>query len=115
MHETALADGISVLVEVGSVEHERENGAHSPVAPSLPRPRRKPLVYANVAATKQARRLLPGRVLELEVERAIMANRVGMGGVEVYLERGLVALCTRVPGRHRPRPRAWYVARLERR
>jgi hypothetical protein len=68
-----------------------------------------PLVYATPRAVADARRLLGDDVvLELEVERAIVAGRVGRD--RVFGEAGAwVAHVHRGPGRVRPRPRAWHV------
>lgn len=74
----------------------------------------RPLVYATLAASEQARRLLPGRVLEVEVADAILAgNVIGVNRSCRVLGDDWQAHVERVPGRLRPKPRAWLVLRLE--
>lgn len=79
---------------------------------------RPPLVYASPAAIRVAHRLLPGRVLENEVERAIVEGRVALSGRRAN-ERGRAwgpgwgAVIVRTPGKYRKSPRAWTVVGLE--
>jgi hypothetical protein len=77
--------------------------------------RRPPLVYATPTALGQARRLMPGRLLERDVERAIVRGDVHasqQGGFVFLDELGVVARCMREPGRVRPRPRAWTIVHV---
>lgn len=77
--------------------------------------RRGPLVYASQRAREQARRLMPGRLLEREVERAIVRGDVDAsqrGGFVFLDELGVVARCVREPGRVRPSPRAWTIVHV---
>jgi hypothetical protein len=46
---------------------------------------RRPLVYATTAALRQDEALLPGRVLENEIEAAILAGRVAAGSHGGYV------------------------------
>jgi hypothetical protein len=89
-------------------------------SPELPpqRTHTRPLVYATEAALAAGRRLLPpGVVLEREVAHAIGRGDVdaSQAGGFVFLDHlGVVARCTRLPGRLRPRPRSWTVVDVER-
>jgi hypothetical protein len=80
------------------------------------------LVYATHAALRQAERLLPDRVLELEVERAILAGRKrpylppGLGELgprerSVFIAGGHIAVVLKGKARLSDR-RAWQVLRL---
>jgi hypothetical protein len=60
---------------------------------------RKPLIYASARSLEESRRLMPGRVVECEVERLVLAGRVreprGAEAVAVELDGGLMALVKR--------------------
>lgn len=75
-----------------------------------------PLVYLSAAARRQASALLPDRVVEREVEAAILNGQVR------YQPRPLRVIgadweaeVRREHGNLRPRPRAWRILRIERR
>jgi len=74
-----------------------------------------PLVYTNARAREDAKRLLPGDVVvENRVAQAIAGGHVFYGKtIRVVLEGGVLAVCRRVPGRLRGRPRAWEVVELK--
>jgi hypothetical protein len=79
--------------------------------------RAKPLVYASQTARRDAARLLRrGLMIELEVERAIIAGHVTAGNAGfVFLDdHKLVARVERRPGHLRPRPRSWLVTGVDR-
>jgi hypothetical protein len=80
------------------------------------------LVYASAAARRQAERLLPGAVLEVEVERAILAGRKrpylppGLGELgprerSVFIAGGHIAVVLKGKARLTER-RAFHVLRL---
>ena len=73
-----------------------------------------PLVYAERRARRQAERLLPGRCVETEVAKEIMAGNVagGRAGLVFHSDKEWVAKFERRPGRLRPSPRAWVVTDL---
>ena len=69
-----------------------------------------PLVFASSTALAHAERVLPGRVIEVEVSRAIVAGAVTVKrGVGYVWGDGWKATCVRVPGKRRPRPRGWLI------
>lgn len=79
-------------------------------------------VYATRSALTDATRLLPDRVLELEVERAVLRGakrrnsapegvHLAPGEQFVYLPRGLGAVVDRRPSPLCARP-SWYVVRV---
>lgn len=82
---------------------------------SAPATEKRVLVYSTPRARERAACLLgPGRVLEVEVARAILAGDVnaGAGGGFVFGPTW-VARCVRTAGRIRERPRAWTVVSIE--
>ncbi len=82
---------------------------------SAPATEKRVLVYSTPRARERAACLLgPGRVLEVEVARAILAGDVlaGRDGGKVFGEN-YVATCRRVPGQLRARPRAWLVIAVD--
>jgi hypothetical protein len=77
---------------------------------------RRPLLYVSRAVARHAGRLLPGRMLEREVQEAILAGNVNAGRHGGYVFGDTwVARVARVPGRLREKPRAWLVVAIERR
>ena len=76
---------------------------------------RTPLIFASRAACEAARRLLPGRVLENDVETALIAGHITNSNSRkvVFLDRGVVATIRRerslLTGR-----RCWRVIRVHR-
>jgi len=72
---------------------------------------RPPLVYASEAALAQARGLLPaGAVLENVIARLIQDGAVDGDGARGYVVGdGWRAAFARVPGKHRPTPKAWLI------
>jgi hypothetical protein len=78
------------------------------------RRRRKPLVYATLAAQRAAEEVLPGKVIEVEVERAIEAGRlVGGPSSGRVITDGWRALVVRSRGRRDPTRWAWLVTDVE--
>lgn len=70
----------------------------------------RPLVRASLRAIEQGRRLLPGKVLELEVERAIMAGRiVRRDGQAIVSGDGFEAVARREPRRSNPGLWQWTI------
>jgi hypothetical protein len=70
-----------------------------------------PLVYLDCRARRQAERLLPGRIAELEIQTAILDGRVRYGPLRVVGETWEVRV-RRESGHLRPTPRAWRVLRI---
>ena len=84
-------------------------------APSAPHSR-LPLVFATPRATEQARRLLPGRVVENEVGRAIKDGRithVRSRQAAFVVGPGWRAKVRQIRGRANPERKAWQVVSVE--
>jgi hypothetical protein len=79
---------------------------------------RLPLVYATRGARAQAERLLPGRIIENLVERAILDGRVSCGSHGGYVfdpdGKEWVAEVKRQPSRLNDRRRAWVITAVRR-
>jgi hypothetical protein len=74
------------------------------------------LVYATLAVLRQAEQLLPaGSVLENLAKEAIERGHLhGLDAGYVYLDEFALAVrFVRVPGRARPRPRAWLLLNVQ--
>jgi hypothetical protein len=80
-----------------------------------PKTGRRPLVYASPRALEQAAVVLPGRVLENEVGRAILEQRAKFVHSEdlcLVSGRGWLAKCLRVPSPLTDGRRCWRVVEV---